>query len=125
MAISAKQISLSEKKRNEAKKEYYKCLLEQFCRKIKNSSELGHRHSILTVPTFMVGFPKYDLTQTVIYMCRQLQRLGYRVDMVGPLDIKVQWSKQVEQEPDFVPDLPNLVNLQKLAQKVRSSNNRK
>ena len=125
MAISAKQISLSEKKRSEAKKEYYKCLLEQFCRKIKNSSELRHKHSILTVPAFMVGFPKYDLTQTVIYMCRQLQRLGYRVDMVGPLDIKVHWTKQVEQELDFVPELPNLVNLQKLAQKVRSSNNRK
>lgn len=126
MAVSAKQIATSEKKRDFAKKEYYKALLEQFCRKIKVSSELGHKDAILTVPQFVVGYPIYHLPTTVMYMCRQLTRLGYIVNLVGPLDIRVQWSRaaslEVEEEKEIMePDvyLPSLVNLKKTAQKLR------
>ena len=126
MAVSAKQIAASEKKRDFAKKEYYKALLEQFCRKIKVSSELGHKDTVLTVPPVIVGYPIYDLPTTVGYMTRQLIRLGYTVNLVGPLDIRVQWSKaasldsEVEKEihqPDVY--LPSLANLKKTAQKLR------
>jgi Family of unknown function (DUF5759) len=126
MAVSAKQIAASEKKRDLAKKEYYKALLEQFCRKIKCSSELGHKDAILTVPQFLVGFPIYDLPTTVSYMCRQLTRLGYIVNLVGPLDIRVQWTRaaSLDNEVDkevLAPDvyLPSLVNLKKTANKLR------
>jgi hypothetical protein len=126
MALSAKQLVASEKKREVAKKEYYKALLEQFCRKIRVSSELGNKDAILTVPQFLVGFPIYDLPTTVTYMCRQLTRLGYIVNLVGPLDIRVQWNKtpnlQTEMDKEVAqPDvyLPSLVNLKKTAQKLR------
>jgi hypothetical protein len=127
MAVSAKQIVTSEKKRDLAKKEYYRALLEQFCRKIKVASELGSRDTILTVPPFVVGFPRYyDLLQTLGYMCRQLQRLGYIVNLVGPLDIRVQWTKaaalDTEMEKEEVDPgvyLPSLVNLKKTAEKLR------
>jgi hypothetical protein len=126
MALSAKQIVASEKKRDLAKKEYYRALLEQFCRKIKVASELGSRDTILTVPPFVVGFPRYDLLQTLGYMCRQLQRLGYIVNLVGPLDIRVQWTKAValdsemeKEEVDPGVYLPSLVNLKKTAEKLR------
>jgi hypothetical protein len=122
---SAKQILAREKKRGLGKKEYYKALLEQFCRKIRSSVELGHHYTILTIPPFVIGYPKYDLATTVVYMTRQLSRLGYRVDMIGPLDFKVQWRHvKVEQEEELetsdpVTFLPSLVNLQKTAQKLR------
>lgn len=125
MAISAKQIAASEKKRESAKKEYYKALLEQFCRKIRTSSELGHKDAILTVPSFVVGFPRYDLPMTVVYMSRQLTRLGYIVNLVGPLDIRVQWTKsnlETELEKEEIEPgvyLPSLVNLKKTAQSIR------
>jgi len=126
MAVSAKQIVASEKKRDLAKKEYYRALLEQFCRKIKVASELGSRDAVLTVPTFLVGFPRYDLRTTVWYMCRQLQRLGYIVNLVGPLDIRVQWTKAVALETEMEKEevdpgvyLPSLVNLKKTAEKLR------
>ena len=126
--ISAKQLVASEHKRDDARKEYYKALLEQFCRKIKVASERGNKSTVLTVPPFLVGFPRYDLTLTVRYMCRQLQRLGYHVDLVGPLDISVHWSKAAKLETEtekeeFDPGtyLPSLVNLQKTAQKLRVS----
>ena len=126
MAVSAKQIVASEKKRDLAKKEYYRALLEQFCRKIKVASDLGSRDAILTVPPFVVGFPRYDLPTTVGYMCRQLQRLGYIVNLVGPLDIRVQWTKAAALESEMEKEevdpgvyLPSLVNLKKTAEKLR------
>jgi hypothetical protein len=126
MAVSAKQIVASEKKRDLAKKEYYRALLEQFCRKIKVASDLGDRFATLTVPPFVVGFPRYDLPTTVGYMCRQLQRLGYIVNLIGPLDIRVQWTKaaalDTEMEKEEVDPgvyLPSLVNLKKTAEKLR------
>jgi hypothetical protein len=131
MALSAKQLVASEKKRENAKKEYYRALLEQFCRKIRVSSELGNRDAILTVPPFVVGFPKYDLPSTVGYMCRQLQRLGYIVNLVGPLDIRVQWTKvallETEMEKEEVDPgtyLPSLVNLKKTAEKLKITKKR-
>ena len=126
MALSAKQLVASEKKRDLAKKEYYRALLEQFCRKIKVASDLGSRDAILTVPPFVVGFPRYPLPATVGYMCRQLQRLGYIVNLVGPLDIRVQWtraaaldSEMEKEEVDPGTYLPSLANLKKTAEKLR------
>lgn len=122
---SAKDIMAFEKKKGYAKKEYYKALLEQFSRKIKHSVEIGKKDAILTVPSFLVGYPKYDLAATVMYMSRQLGRLGYKVELVGPLDLKVTWRKtRPDQEEQAETDdphtfLPSLVNLQKTAQKLR------
>ena len=131
MALTAKQLVASEKKRDLAKKEYYRALLEQFCRKIKVASDLGGRDAILTVPPFVVGFPRYDLPTSVGYMCRQLQRLGYIVNLVGPLDIRVQWTKAValnsemeKEEVDPGVYLPSLVNLKKTAEKLRITKKR-
>ena len=122
---SAKDILAAEKKRGSAKKEYYKALLEQFSRKIKHSVELGKKEAILTVPTVLVGYPRYDLATTVIYMSRQLGRLGYTVVLIGPLDLKVTWRHRKPEEDTEAeisePNvfLPSLVNLQKTAQKLR------
>ena len=126
MSLSAKQVVASEKKRENSKKEYYKALLEQFCRKIKVSSELGKKEAILEVPTFLVGFPMYDLTQTMVYMARQLTRLGYTVSVAGPLFLKVRWYKTANLETELEKEeadpgtfLPSLVNLQKTANQLR------
>jgi len=126
MALSAKQIVASEKKRDDVKKEYYRELLKQFCRKIKTASELGQRETILTIQPFLIGFPRYDLNITVKYMIRQLIRLGYMVNLIGPLDIKVQWAKialvETEVEKEVIQPnmyLPSLVNLKKTANTLR------
>lgn len=121
--IPAKEIARREKAKNESKKEMYRVMLEQFCRKIKTSYELRHKETILSVPPFIIGFPKYDLARAVVYMTRQLQKLGYQVDMVGPLSLKVRWFKLKETEVDTFETptdiLPGLANLQKTAQQLR------
>jgi hypothetical protein len=56
-------------------------------------------------------------------MCRQLERLGYIVNLIGPLDIKVWWKKPPAHQmlPEEVEEveLPSLVNLQKMASTLR------
>jgi hypothetical protein len=72
----------------------------------------------------LVGFPKYDLPTTVQYMARQLTRLGYTVNLTGPLDIRVRWTKvKDETEREIIEPgtyLPSLVNLKKTANTLRT-----
>lgn len=123
--LTAKEMAALEKARQNVKKETYKAILEQFSRKIRTSHELGQKSALLTVPPFVVGFPRYDLPKAVRYLARQLQKLGYTVNMAGPVSFKVQWDRSRAQEAPQVEDdgpldlLPGLVNLQKMAQKIR------
>lgn len=122
---SAKEIAAREKARTDVKKETYRAILQQFSRKIRTSCELGRREAVLTVPPFVVGFPKYNLAQAVVYLSRQLIRLGYSVDLVGPVEIRVRWdrvkslSEELAEVENPVDILPGLANLQKTAQKLR------
>jgi hypothetical protein len=123
--LTAKEMAALEKARQNVKKETYKAILEQFSRKIRTSHELGLKDASLTVPPFVVGFPRYDLPKAVKYLCRQLQKLGYTVAMIGPVSFKVRWDKPKQQasEPEAEDTpfdlLPGLVNMQKMAQKIR------
>jgi hypothetical protein len=125
LPVTAKEMAALEKARQNVKKETYKALLDQFSRKIRTSHELGLKSALLTVPPFVVGFPRYDLPKAVRYLCRQLQKLGYTVDLSGPVSFRVRWdrrSRAVQEEPadeQTLDLLPGLVNLQKMAQKIR------
>lgn len=124
--LTAKEMAALEKARRDVKKETYRAILDQFSRKIKNSYELGQREATLTVPPFVIGFPKYDIAQAVRYLVRQHQLLGYQVAMTGPFSFRVRWHvpQPVKDDVDPVIEgpvdlLPGLVNLQKAAQKIR------
>lgn len=124
--LTAKEMAALEKARQNVKKETYKAILEQFSRKIRTSHELGLKEAHLTVPPFVVGFPRYDIAKAVKYQTRQLQKLGYTVAMIGPVSFKVRWDRpktRAEPEPEADENpfdiLPGLMNLQKMAQKIR------
>lgn len=124
--LSAKEMAALEKARQNVKKETYKAILEQFSRKIRTSHELGHKEAFLTVPPFVVGYPRYDITKAVKYQTRQLQKLGYQVALAGPVSFKVRWDKPKTQReaPEEIDEgpldlLPGLMNMQKMAQKIR------
>jgi Family of unknown function (DUF5759) len=124
MALTAKDVAAMEKARANVKKETYRAMLEQFSRKIRTSYELGRKEAVLTIPPFVIGYPKYDLAKAVVYMARQLIRLGYVVELVGPVDLNVKWEKPIEldtgeQDSGPIDILPGLVNLQKTAQRLR------
>jgi hypothetical protein len=125
MVVSARQLADRERKRLDCRKATYKAILEQFSRKISNAATLGAHELVLTTPTFVIGYPVYDVTAATTYLERQLSRLGYTVRRAMPNAVHVSWARPVPSTHtvviDHSNDLPTLANLAKTAQKIRSS----
>lgn len=124
--ISVKDLAEREKVRQNIKKELYKHILSVFSRKIQTAFELKEKSVILTVPPFVVGFPKYDLATTVKYLGRQLTRLGYKVSMISPMQYEVSWNLSngatTNPEPEVIDhemEFPSLMNLRKAAARYK------
>jgi hypothetical protein len=127
MVVSARQLADRERKRLDGRKATYKAILEQFSRKISNAATLGAHDIVLTTPTFVIGYPAYDVTTATTYLERQLGRLGYRVRRALPNAIHVTWERPkasnhtvvIDHSADEEHQLPTLANLAKTAQKIR------
>jgi hypothetical protein len=127
MVVSARQLADRERKRLDGRKATYKAILEQFSRKISNAATLGAHDIMLTTPTFVIGFPAYDVTAATSYLERQLGRLGYTTRRTMHTVIHVSWDRPKASNHVTVIDhsndehqLPSLANLAKAAQKIRS-----
>jgi len=128
--ISAQELANREKKKHEVRKTTYKAILEQLCRKIKHSSDLGEHSTFVKVPLFMVGYPAYDIDMATNYIQRQFERLGYRVTKVDRNTLGISWNGIKSSSGTVVIDhsfeeLPSLVNLQKTAASIRQTSHRR
>ena len=114
-----------ERTKRNVRKETYRAILEQLCRKIRAACDKGQRSAHLSVPPFVLGYPPFDVTQAVTYITRQLERLGYQVYRQGLVDLEVTWFVQSKSHNVIVDHgediLPSLVNLQKTAREIRST----
>jgi len=117
-----------ERTRRNVRKETYRAILEQLCRKIRAASVKGQRSARLSVPPFVLGYPPFDVTQAVTYITRQLENLGYQVYRQGLVDLEVTWFVKTKKQNEIIDHgddiLPSLVNLQKTANMIRGVNPR-
>jgi hypothetical protein len=123
--LSINDVTKIDEKRKQIKKEIYKKIYEQFSGKIKQSVELGHKQIFLTVPTFLLGYPVFDRRLAAKYVARQFQLGGFTVKLLSDFDIYVSWivpkKKKEKVEDEEETDLPNLLNLKKMANHYRRS----
>mgnify|MGYP003327610778 CR=1 FL=1 len=133
MPITINDVRAVEEKRKQAKKEMYTKMYEQFSRKIKHCVDNNQKSVTLTIPQFILGYPRYDINAARRYMERQLRLSGFSVYQVGYDGIFVTWVKpnktnthrkpepsghqHVENDDDSIS---NLINLRKLANKYRA-----
>lgn len=121
--LSINDVTKIDEKRKQIKKEIYKKIYEQFSGKIKQSVELGHKQIFLTVPTFLLGYPVFDRRLAAKYIARQFQLGGFAVKLLSDFDIYVSWvvpkKKKEKVEDEEETDLPNLLNLKKMANQYR------
>ena len=106
------------------KKEMYTKIYEQFSRKIKQQVEVGHKHVHLRVPSFIFGYPSFDVFKAAEYLKRQLELGGFHVESLSEIDLYVSWKTRkvvVEPEHHDMEDFPTLVNLKKAANKYRKN----
>lgn len=123
--INIKDISELEKKRKRIKKETYVKIYEQCSRKIKQAIELKQKQAFLKIPSYVVGYPTFDVEQATFYIKRQFELGGLDATVVEKNELYVSWhkasknekkEKAVETELD---DLPSLINLKKAANKYK------
>lgn len=123
--ISINDLLKIDDKKKQIKKEIYTKIVEQFSSKIKTSSEMGHKQVFLTIPLFLIGYPVFDRSAACRYVKRQFENGGYIVEMISEFDIYISWSRpkkrkeKVYEDDDDDADLPNLMNLKKIANKYR------
>mgnify|MGYP006278957623 FL=1 len=127
--LTAREVADMERTRRNVRKETYRAILEQLCRKIRAASVKGQKSALLSVPPFVLGYPPFDVTQAVTYITRQLENLGYQVYRQGLVDLEVTWFVKNKQKEFEIIDhgddiLPSLVNLQKTANMIRGINPR-
>lgn len=84
----------------------YNKILEQIYNRIRTISKLPNSQCFLlyTVPPFILGLPKLDLEDCVVYLIYQLRHAGYEVRYSSPNMVYISWlhhekSYLVEQSP--------------------------
>lgn len=84
----------------------YNKILEQIYNRVRVISKLPNSQCFLlyTVPPFILGLPKIDLEDCVVYLIYQLRHAGYDVRYTPPNMIYISWlhhekSYLVEQSP--------------------------
>ena len=118
--LRANEIQRIETQRRNIKKETYKHILENFDKKIRSCVSLGISHVLLEVPPFVIGYPFFEQDTATVYLKRQLENLGYKVNRTE-YALVVSWSKAsatTKPEPEPDEDLPSLMNLRKIASKI-------
>jgi hypothetical protein len=124
--LSAKEIANRERTRRNVRKETYRAILEQLCRKIRSNCDKGQRSAYLEVPPFVLGYPPFNVAQAVEYIVRQLERLGYQVYRRGLIHLEVTWIVKHYKKIEVIDNevLPAFANLQKTANSLRNHTSR-
>lgn len=115
--------------RKRIRKEIYKRIYEQFTRKVKLSTEMGYKHTMLMVPSVVFGFPPFDRHMATQFMARQFINGGFEVHFVDDFTLYVCWNIKKQNKtraPEPPPEtedieFPTFVNLKKAASKYRKS----
>ena len=126
--LNVDDIHKIEKQRRDTRKEIYKKIYEQFCRRIKQCVELGETQAFLRTPSYLIGYPSYDRAKATTYLKRQLELGRFDVTKISDIDLYVSWKKKERKrekprEPEkleFEDDaFPTMMNLKKAAAKYR------
>jgi hypothetical protein len=108
--------------------ENYKTIMERFDRQIRTAISLGYTTARLEVPPFVFGFPLYDIGKATRYLIKQVQNLGYSTAQNNNF-IVVRWGSEPsapilhEDQPN--EEFPTLINLRKIASKIKSTHKNK
>jgi hypothetical protein len=81
------------KQRDGAKLRSYNKILEQIYTRVRTSSREGADPWILyTIPPFIIGLPKLDLEDCVVYLVYMLRQQGYEVRYTYPNLLYISWK---------------------------------
>lgn len=104
--LAPSQLYDKRRSKDAARLRAYNKILEQIYNRIRVISELPSSQCYLlyTVPPFILGLPKLDLEDCIVYLIYQLRHTGYEVRYTPPNMLYISWvhhekSYLVEQSP--------------------------
>ena len=83
MALTIQEIQRLDEKRSKIKKEIYTRMYDDCCRKIRSAASLGETQVFLKLPTFLFGYPTFDIVKASKYTKRQLEHGGFSVVVIS------------------------------------------
>ena len=84
------------------------------------------RYVFLRVPTYVIGYPRFNREAAARYLVRQFTRGGFEAQLVSDVDLYVSWIHKTKtkaraapeppkKDPELPAEFPTLMNLKKAA----------
>ncbi len=92
--LEPKELFEKRQRRDYARLAAYNQLLEQIFHRIYAASQLSGTTSFIvySVPPFILGLPKLDMEDCIVYLVFQLRQSGYLVEFTWPNLLKISWK---------------------------------
>ena len=126
MPLRVDEVQQIDHRKRELKKKLYTELYERASSKVRQVADLGLHETWIQVPSFLIGFPSFDLKNASQYVERQFVNGGFFVKLYDNGQLFVSWypktSKKIKKskepkEPEN--EFASLANLKKAADKYR------
>ena len=126
MPLRVDEVQQIDHRKRELKKKLYTELYERASTKVRQVADLGLHETWVQVPSFLIGFPSFDVDKAAQYVERQFTNGGFFTQLYENGQLFVSWypktskkvmkkSKPKEPENEFA----SLANLKKAADKYR------
>ena len=91
---------------NEKKEKHAKCfekVLDMVHNKIKKSAEMKQLHCMYIVPTFIFGYPLFNLNECIQYLVKELKANGFLVTYMFPNKLYISWDlKEIDENKRII-----------------------
>jgi len=134
MPLTLEDVQKIDVRKRELKKKLYTELYERASSKVREIANMSLHETWVTVPSFLMGYPSFDLELATTYVERQFRNGGFYIKNYGNGQLFISWypdhkKKTKKKEEPFRPqppkkedpyDLSVLANLKKSADKYKN-----
>ena len=125
MPLRVDEVQQIDHRKRELKKKLYTELYERASAKVRQVADLGLHETWVHVPSFLIGFPSFDVNKAALYVERQFVNGGFFTQLYENGQIFISWypksSKKTKKSKPSEPqnEFASLANLKKAADKYR------
>lgn len=117
-----KDVINMQKKQELRYSELKKCILNKLTDKITHLAKHGEMRCIYTVPSYIFGAPRYNVSEITIYLFATLQKEGFCTVLLGNDKLLISWdikdinshNSNIKKKPkNKLLDIKPLINISK------------
>lgn len=105
--VTISEIRRIQMKKQERQNECFNIILDQCLKKIDRTVVIHQTYCIFEVPEFIFGYGLYDINHCIVYLMRHLKQKGFNVHYLFPKYIRVDWSQEDANAPEYTLSFNN------------------